>query len=82
MACEKVQQIYKRQAQMLDDKRNCWEKKLIVNRNETDVEHRFSWLCEAPARSEIGKLFQSNNRGEGGWVGREEDFKVKSERGI
>lgn len=50
---------------MLGDKMNCGEKKLIVNKSKTGVEHRFSWLCEVPARSQIGKPFQSN-KGEGG----------------
>lgn len=48
---------------MLDDKMTCREKELIVNESETELEHRFSWLCEVPAESEIGKVFQSNNPG-------------------
>lgn len=55
--------------QVLDDKMNYGEKKLIVNESEIEVEHRFPWLCEVPARSEIGKLFQSNSwRGRGGRI--------------
>lgn len=50
---------------MLDDKMNCGEKKLIVNKSKTGVEHRFSWLCEVPVRSQIGKPFQSNKGGGG-----------------
>lgn len=49
-------------------KYKCWmirwtveKKRVIINQTETDVKHRFSWCFEVPARSEIGKLFQSNN---------------------
>lgn len=37
------------------------KEKLIINQTETDVKHRFSWLYEVTARSEIRKLFQSYN---------------------
>lgn len=40
---------------MLDDIMSCGEKKLIVSENETDFEHRFSWLCEVPAMVRNGK---------------------------
>lgn len=48
---------------MPDDKVNCREKELIVNESDTELERRFSWLCEVPTKSEIGKVFQSNNPG-------------------
>lgn len=47
---------------------NCWmirwtveKEKLSINQTETDVKHRFYWLYEVIARSEIRKLFQSYN---------------------